>query len=87
MACRRLKPETAWQKLAVDALQEDFYAHQAEFTAKAVADGGEIGPWLNAQAPAFASVDALVREIEATSTPDLAMLTVANRALRGSLVR
>ncbi|HEV2547955.1 MAG TPA: NAD-glutamate dehydrogenase [Stellaceae bacterium] len=86
MACRRLKPETAWQKLAVDALQEDFYAHQAEFTAKAVADGGEIGPWLNAQAPAFASVDALVREIEATPTPDLAMLTVANRALRGSLV-
>ena len=87
MATRRLKPETAWQKLAVDALQEDFYAHQAEFTAKAVADGGEIGPWLNAQAPAFASVDALVREIEATPTPDLAMLTVANRALRGSLVR
>jgi glutamate dehydrogenase len=87
MAARRLKPETAWQKLAVDALQEDFYGHQAEFTAKAIAEDGDLDRWLGAQAASFAGVDALVREIEATPTPDLAMLTVANRALRGSLAR
>jgi glutamate dehydrogenase len=85
MATRRVKAETAWQKLAVDALQEDFYAHQAEFTAKAIADGGEFEPWLDAQGAAFSRVDAMVREIEATPAPDLAMLTVANRSLRGSL--
>ncbi|HXY99580.1 MAG TPA: NAD-glutamate dehydrogenase [Stellaceae bacterium] len=85
MAARRLKPETAWQKVAVDALQEDFYAHQAEFTAKAIADGGDVGPWLEAQAGALGRVEALLREIEATANPDVAMLIVANRALRGSL--
>jgi len=30
-------------------------------------------------------VEALLREIEATPNPDVAMLIVANRALRGSL--
>jgi glutamate dehydrogenase len=85
MAARRLKPETAWQKVAVDALQEDFYAHQAEFTAKAIADGGDFGAWIEARADALGRVEALLREIEATANPDVAMLIVANRALRGSL--
>jgi glutamate dehydrogenase len=85
MAARRLKSETAWQKVAGDALQEDFYAHQAEFTAKAIADGADFGPWLDAQAGALSRVEALLREIEAAPNPDVAMLIVANRALRGSL--
>jgi glutamate dehydrogenase len=85
MAARRLKTETAWQKVAADALQEDFYAHQAEFTAKAIADGADFGPWLDAQAGALSRVEALLREIEAAPNPDVAMLIVANRALRGSL--
>ncbi len=85
MSARRLKAETAWQKVAVDALQEDFYAHQAEFTAKAIADGGEFEPWLTQQMGALARIEPLLREIEATPAPDIAMLTVANRALRGSL--
>jgi glutamate dehydrogenase len=85
MAARRLKSETAWQKVAVDALQEDFYAHQAEFTAKAIADGGDFAAWLDANAGALSRVEALLREIEATPNPDVAMLIVANRALRGSL--
>ena len=85
MAARRLKPETAWQKVAVDALQEDFYAHQAEFTASAIAAGGDFDAWLGARAVALSRAEALLREIEATPNPDVAMLIVANRALRGSL--
>ncbi len=85
MAARRLKSETAWQKVAVDALQEDFYAHQADFTAKAIADGGDFRSWLEANAAALGSIEALLREVEATPNPDVAMLIVANRALRGSL--
>jgi glutamate dehydrogenase len=84
MAARRLKSETAWQKVAVDALQEDFYAHQAEFTAKAIADGGDFHSWLEANAAALGGIEALLREIEATPNPDVAMLIVANRALKGS---
>ena len=84
-AARRLKPGTAWQKVAVDALQEDFYAHQAEFTAQAIAEGGDFAQWLDAHTGALGRVEALLREIEATPNPDVAMLIVANRALRGSL--
>ncbi|HZB93355.1 MAG TPA: NAD-glutamate dehydrogenase [Stellaceae bacterium] len=85
MAARRLKPHTAWQKVAVDALQEDFYAHQGDFTAKAIAEGRDFGPWLEANAGALFGVEALLREIEAAPNPDIAMLIVANRALKGSL--
>jgi len=85
MAARRLKPQTAWQKVAVDALQEDFYAHQAEFTAKATAEGGAFGSWLESHAGALGGVEPLLREIEASPSPDVAMLIVANRALAGSL--
>ncbi|HUH85601.1 MAG TPA: NAD-glutamate dehydrogenase domain-containing protein, partial [Stellaceae bacterium] len=85
LAARRLKAETAWQKVAIDALQEDFYAHQADFTAKALADGGDIGRWLERHSAGFAGIDALIREIEAATTPDIAMLTVANRALRSAV--
>jgi glutamate dehydrogenase len=85
MAARRLKADTAWQKVAIDALKEDFYGHQAEFTARAFADGGDVLRWLDQQAASFARIDGLIREIEASPVPDIAMLTVANRALRGSL--
>jgi glutamate dehydrogenase len=85
MAARRLKPASAWQKVAVDALQEDFYAHQAEFAAKAIAEGGDFASWIDAQAEALGRIDALLRDVEATPVPDVAMLIVANRALRGSL--
>jgi NAD-specific glutamate dehydrogenase len=73
--------------VAVDALQEDFYAHQAEFTAKAIAEGRNFGPWLEANIETLAGVEPLLREIEATPTPDVAMLIVANRALKGSLAQ
>jgi glutamate dehydrogenase len=86
LAARKLLADTQWQKLAVSALIEDLYAHQADLTARALARGGDFEQWLEGHARDLGRLDALVREIEAATQPDLAMLTVANRALRGFLV-
>jgi len=85
-AARKLLAETQWQKLAISALIEDLYAHQADLTARALARDGDFQRWLDGHARGLGRLDALVREIEAATQPDLAMLTVANRALRGFLV-
>jgi glutamate dehydrogenase len=82
---RRLKAETTWQKLAIDALIEDFYAQQAELAAQALA-AGAVEPWLAARAPMLQRLDALLREIDAAPAVDLAMLTVAARTLRAALI-
>ena len=86
IAARKLFADTQWQKLAVAALIEDLYAHQADLTARALARGGDFDQWLQSHARDLGRLDTLVREIEAATQPDLAMLTVANRALRGFLV-
>jgi glutamate dehydrogenase len=85
-AARKLLAETQWQKLAISALIDDLYAHQADLTGRALARGGDFQEWLDGHARDLGRLDALVREIEAATQPDLAMLTVANRALRGFLV-
>src|SRR6185437_2479187 len=85
-AARKLFAETQWQKLTISALIEDLYAHQADLTARALARGGDFRLWLDGHARDLGRLDTLVREIEAATQPDLAMLTVANRALRGFLV-
>jgi len=86
LAARKLFADTQWQKLAVAALIEDLYAHQADLTARALARGGDFQHWLDGHARDLGRLDTLVREIDAATQPDLAMLTVANRALRGFLV-
>jgi glutamate dehydrogenase len=81
---RRLKAETTWQKLAIDAVIEDFYAQQAELAAQAIA-ADALEPWLDARVAPLARLDALLREIDTAPAPDLAMLTVAARALRSAM--
>jgi glutamate dehydrogenase len=85
-AARRVFAETQWQKLAISALIDDLYTHQADLTARALAASGDFQHWLDGHARDLGRLDTLVREIEAATQPDLAMLTVANRALRGFLV-
>ncbi len=85
VAARKLAATTAWQKRAVAAVIEDLYAQQAELTAKAVAESHDFESWIERHAPDLARLEALEREIEAAPAPDLAMLTVATRALRGFL--
>ena len=85
MAARKLDAGTAWQKRAVAAVIEDLYAQQAELTAKAVAESSDFEAWLDRHAPDLTRLEMLEREIEAAPVPDLAMLTVATRTLRGVL--
>jgi glutamate dehydrogenase len=85
LAARKLDASTAWQKRAVAAVIEDLYAQQAELTAKAVAESSDFEAWLDRHAPDLARLEILEREIEAAPIPDLAMLTVATRTLRGVL--
>ncbi len=91
-AAEALKTETAWQKMAVAALIEDFFQHQSELTHKALAAGkGAAGKalaaWLERNAGAVAPVQALLQDIIAAPARDLAMLTVANRQLRALAAR
>jgi glutamate dehydrogenase len=86
VAARKLAADTQWQKLAAAALIEDFYAHQADLTARAMTGDGDFERWIGIHAADLARLDNLVHEIEGAGQPDLAMLTVANRALRGFLV-
>jgi len=83
MAARKLAADTAWRKLAIGALIEDFYGHQADLTARAVG-GNESAfeAWLATHAAEISHLDALVTEILQAPAPDLAMLTVVNRHLR-----
>ncbi|HEX6835911.1 MAG TPA: NAD-glutamate dehydrogenase domain-containing protein, partial [Polyangia bacterium] len=85
LIARNLKSETSWQKLAVNALIEEFYAQQAELTQQSLGESAELERWLRSRAQTLAQLDSLLRDIEASPTPDLAMLTVASRALRASI--
>ena len=86
VAARKLAAETEWQKLAIAALIEDLYADQAALTGHAIAGEGDFAGWIHGHAADLSRLEALVREIEAAAQPDLAMLTVATRALREFLV-
>ena len=86
VAARKLAADTHWQKLAAAALIEDFYAHQSALSARAAAGDGDFERWIGGHAADLAQLEVLVHEIDGTPQPDLAMLTVANRALRGFLV-
>ncbi|HUK60937.1 MAG TPA: NAD-glutamate dehydrogenase [Stellaceae bacterium] len=85
VAARKLDSHTAWQKRAVAAVIEDLYAQQAELTAKAVAESHDFEAWLARHERDLARLEGLEREIEGAPAPDLAMLTVATRTLRGFL--
>src|SRR5262249_31630112 len=83
MAARKIEANTAWRKLAITALIEDLYGHQADLTARAVGEAPEtFEAWLAARGRDFAHLDGLIQEILQSPAPDLAMLTVANRHLR-----
>ncbi len=91
-AAETLRSETAWQKMAVTALIEDFFQHQSELTGKALGEGKTpagkaVSTWLEGHAAEIAPVEALVQEIVAAPARDLAMLTVANRQLRALAAR
>ncbi len=88
-----LPTDTAWDKLAVSAIIDDFYGHQSELTtrvlngnsagkSKAKATDKIITDWSEGRAPLVTRTEQLLEELKSSGTPDFAMLAVANRQLK-----
>jgi len=88
-AARRLPAETQWQKAAVETLIDDFYALQADLAERVLkeADGAQdpVAAWAATRAVQLGPAEAIVAELRAAASPDLAMLVVAGRQLRQAL--
>ena len=89
-AAGRISTDKTWNKLAVSAIIDDLYGQQAELTSRVLqaaqaAKGGaesSLEAWVEARRPVVARAEQLLAELRATPEPDLAMLTVASRALK-----
>ena len=89
-----LPTDTAWDKLAVTAIIDDFYGHQSELTSRvlngnsagkratAMATTKVIDKWSARRAPLVSRTDQLLEELKSSGAPDFAMLAVANRQLK-----
>jgi glutamate dehydrogenase len=88
-AGRRLPAETSWQKTAIEALIDDFYALQANLAEQVLkaADGAAdpVAAWTATRATQLAPAEAIAAELRTVANPDLAMLVVAGRQLRQAL--
>ena len=87
-AAGQLPTDTAWDKLAVTAVIDDLFGHQSLLTQR-VLDGLENGSperviddWEDARRPLVTRTEQLLAELQATGTPDFAMLAVANRQFK-----
>ena len=88
-AALRLPTDSAWDKLAVNAIVDDLYGHQTRLAGAVLASagGGELRPrlidaWAEGRRPLVARTDQLLAELQAVANPTLAMLAVANRQLK-----
>jgi glutamate dehydrogenase len=83
--------DSHWQRLAVFAIIDDLNTHQRDLTLAVLGnDLGLTGPeaiegWKATRGAALARSDALFTELRQTTKLELAMLAVANRALRSLL--
>jgi len=89
---RGIKGDTHWQQQALSAIVDDLYAHQNALTARvlAAADGAEeplemVDGFERARGGPVSRLRHLVGELRAVPSADLAMLSIANRQLRGLL--
>jgi glutamate dehydrogenase len=76
-----------WERQALSAAVDDLFAHQTHITMRVLSDAPEAGgdgaaSWPAARAAAATRTEALLAELRAQPTLDLAMLMVANRQLR-----
>jgi glutamate dehydrogenase len=89
MAAGRISTDKSWNKLAVSAIVDDLFGQQAELTARVLTAAKKSGAaesaldaWIEARSPLVARAEQLLAELKAVGEPDLAMLAVANRALK-----
>jgi glutamate dehydrogenase len=82
-----LSPENPWHQMALGAIIEDLWGTQGDLTGKVLRNGGSgaaaVAGWSEQRKQVVGRVEDIVRELAQHSTLDLAMLTVANRELRG----
>ncbi|MGH6952788.1 MAG: NAD-glutamate dehydrogenase, partial [Alphaproteobacteria bacterium] len=88
-AALRFVAESDWQRMAVGAIVDDVYGHQAELTVKvmsaaaaAPAANGVIECWVAGREQPVQRAAALFGDLRAQASIDIAMLAVANRQLR-----
>ena len=88
-AAGQLSTDTAWDKLAVTAVIDDLYGHQAALASRVLESAGDglaaeavIDSWADARRPMVVRSEQLLSELKATGSPDFAMLAVANRQLK-----
>jgi glutamate dehydrogenase len=88
-AAAKLQQDKALDKLAVSAITDDLANLQGELTRRIVssaegkmAPGAAIAAWAETRRAAVARAEQLMSELRTAETPTLAMLVVANRALR-----
>jgi glutamate dehydrogenase len=81
-----MSADTHWQRLALAAIIDDMWSHQYDLTTIALKTGktgsAAVEAWAAERAELTDRIEALLGEIQAALTPDLAMLAVANRELR-----
>ena len=93
-ASEALPVETDWQAMATAAIVDDLYAQQSELAVRIMdafggGPGGDVAieAWCAANQSRIQHAEAMVGDLRAAGTPDLAMLTVANREIRALLGR
>ncbi len=80
-----LPVSTHWQKLASSALLDELYGLQRELASKAIEAKQTLEEWLAGRGRGLERLEQLTAELRAVPHPDLAMLTVAARQIRGLL--
>ena len=85
----RLPTDSAWDKLAINAIVDDLSGNQTELTRRILssvdtsgAHVSEIDAWADQRSAMVASTDQLIAELQSVAHPTLAMLAVANRQLK-----
>jgi glutamate dehydrogenase len=77
-----LPRDDRWQALARSALGDDYARERAALTADIVRHGASLDGWMAARRPAVDRFLAVIDDIRAGATPDLATLSVAMREAR-----
>ena len=85
----KLESGSHWQKLAVDALIEETYAHQLALTAqvidvvkKGMSAEKAVESWAESRKVQVEQTDRLLSDLWSTSISDISMVAVASRQLR-----
>ena len=88
-AAASLTPENKWQKRALDAVVDDFFAHQSALTQRVLDMRGNNRPvdksieqWVDGRGAAATRVRELVGYLRTVDSLDISILAAANRELR-----